>query len=339
MLKRTLAAAAVAATALSAGPAAAEEIKEINFGIIATESTQGLKEQWLPLLDDMEEALGMKVNAFFAPDYAGIIEAMRFNKVQVAWFGNKSAMEAVDRAGAEVFVQTSGITKDGEVEFGYWSLLVTHKDNTNLNGLEDVLKCDKSLDFGNGDPNSTSGFLVPSFYVFAQNDVDPKECYKTVRNASHEANLMAVANKQVDFATNNTESLARFKLNHPEEYKNIKVIWQSPLIPKDPIAYRADLPKDLKNDIKAFFLAYGRLGSEEKIKREREVLLGISSGSWLFYDSSNAQLFPIRELELFKQRTRLVNDDRLDPEEKKKRIAEIDAKLEELKVLSNSAMM
>ena len=38
------------------------------------------------------------MRAFFAPDYAGIIEGMRFNKVQMAWYGNKSAMEAVDRA-------------------------------------------------------------------------------------------------------------------------------------------------------------------------------------------------------------------------------------------------
>ena len=53
----------------------------------------------------MEKKTGLKVNAFFAPDYAGIIEAMRFNKVQVAWYGNKSAMEAVDRANGEVFAQ------------------------------------------------------------------------------------------------------------------------------------------------------------------------------------------------------------------------------------------
>ncbi len=41
---------------------------------------------------------GVPVKPFFASDYAGIIEAMRFNKVQIAWFGNKSAIEAVDRA-------------------------------------------------------------------------------------------------------------------------------------------------------------------------------------------------------------------------------------------------
>lgn len=55
-------------------PAYAEEQeKALNFGIISTESQQNLKPQWEPFLKDMETKLGIKVNAFFAPDYAGII--------------------------------------------------------------------------------------------------------------------------------------------------------------------------------------------------------------------------------------------------------------------------
>lgn len=85
-------------------PAYAEEQeKALNFGIISTESQQNLKPQWEPFLKDMETKLGIKVNAFFAPDYAGIIQGMRFNKVDIAWYGNLSAMEAVDRANGQVF--------------------------------------------------------------------------------------------------------------------------------------------------------------------------------------------------------------------------------------------
>src|SRR3546814_2791869 len=108
-------------------------VEELNFGIISTESTQNLKSSWDPFLADMEKKLGVPVNAFFAPDYAGIIQAMRFDKVDVAWYGNKSAMEAVDRAGGEVFVQT--VAADGSP--GYWSVLITHKDNAKLNRSEE----------------------------------------------------------------------------------------------------------------------------------------------------------------------------------------------------------
>lgn len=148
-------------------PAHAEEQeKALNFGIISTESQQNLKPQWTPFLQDMEKKLGVKVNAFFAPDYAGIIQGMRFNKVDIAWYGNLSAMEAVDRANGQVFAQT--VAADGSP--GYWSVLIVNKDSP-INNLNDLLAKRKDLTFGNGDPNSTSGFLVPGYYVFAKNNI------------------------------------------------------------------------------------------------------------------------------------------------------------------------
>ena len=94
-----------AASLLVLGAAHAQAPKELNFGIISTDSSSALKSLWQPFLDDLSKATGMKVNGFFATDYTGIIEGMRFGKVQVAWHGNKSAIEAVDRAGGEVFAQ------------------------------------------------------------------------------------------------------------------------------------------------------------------------------------------------------------------------------------------
>jgi phosphonate transport system substrate-binding protein len=331
---KTIASAAFAATMLASFVAKADvEFKPLEqdpeslvFGIISTESSSNLKAQWQPLIDDMEEALGKDVEAFFAPDYAGIIEGMRFGKVHVAWFGNKSAMEAVDRAGGEVFVQTS--KSDGSN--GYFSHIITQADNDKLNTLADMLKCDGSLNFGIGDPNSTSGFLVPTYYVFAQNGVDPKECFKTVRNANHETNLMATANAQVDVAANNSEQLARTNMNKPEVTEKVKVIWTSPLIPSDPMVYRKDMSRELKSQIKAFFLGYGRYGDVEGAK---EVLANNSDGMGLFMESSNAQLYPIRQLELYKNKLKIENTDELSDAEKAERVSEIDKKLAELDVL------
>ncbi|EKV30942.1 Phosphonate ABC transporter phosphate-binding periplasmic component [Caenispirillum salinarum AK4] len=326
---RSLVAVAAAATvSLSALTAqAAEKPEELNFGIISTESTQNLKTIWEPFLADMEEQTGMEVKPFFATDYAGIIEAMRFGKVDIAWYGNKSAMEAVDRANGSIFAQTV----DVEGNPGYWSLLVTHKDSA-LESVDDVLKCDGSLNFGYGDPNSTSGFLVPSYYVFAQNGVDPKDCFKTVRNANHETNLVAAANKQVDVSTNNTENLRRMQKTHPDMAKDVKVIWKSPLIPSDPIVWRNDLADPAKAEVIKFFMTYGRIGAQAELDEELKVL---SDLGWApFQPSSNAQLIPIRQLELFKNRAKIAGNENLSEQEKKDQIAEIDAQLDALKDLA-----
>ncbi|MBU0726796.1 MAG: phosphonate ABC transporter substrate-binding protein [Alphaproteobacteria bacterium] len=321
MLRKFLAGAVVAATALTAGAVSAQDMKELNFGIISTESSQNLKTVWQPFLADMEKTLGLKVNAYFAPDYAGIIEGMRFKKVDVAWYGNKSAMEAVDRANGEIFVQT--VAADGSA--GYYSMIIAHKD-VPVNSLEDLVKDGKAYTFGNGDPNSTSGFLVPSYYVFALNGIDAKQHFKRMVSANHETNALAVANKQVDIATNNTESMERIKQNFPEKYAQIKEIWRSPLIPSDPIVWRADLSPEMKGKIKSFFMDYGVKGAN--VTAEKKVLADLS---WApFRESSNDQLIPIRQLELFRSKTRIENDDKMAAAEKQQKLAEINAKLDEL---------
>jgi phosphonate transport system substrate-binding protein len=307
----------------SVTPASSEEIKEINFGFISTESTQNLKKGFEPFLEDMSKALGVKVNAFFAPDYAGVVEGMRFNKVQMAWFGNKSAMEAVDRSDGEIFAQTVDI----EGNPGYWSLLIVHKDS-DIKTLDDVIKNGKDLTFGNGDPNSTSGFLVPSYYVFALNNIDPKTHFKNVRSANHETNALAVANKQIDIATNNTENMSILKKNQPEKAEQIRIVWKSPLIPSDPLVWRKDLPADMKSKIKSFILDYGRVGPD--VERQRKVLAGMSSGWAPFNESNNDQLVPIRQLALFKDKVKIEGDANMDPKEKEAKLAEINKKLSEL---------
>ena len=315
MIKKLLAGLA-GATLIAMTPVAAQELKELNFGIISTESSQNLKSDWQPILDAMAKKTGMKVNAFFASDYAGVIEGMRFNKVQVAWFGNKSAMEAVDRAGGEVFAQM--VNADGTQ--GYYSHLIVHKDSP-LKSLDDVLKQGKNLSFGNGDPNSTSGFLVPSYYVFAQNKIDAKTFFKLTRSANHESNAMAVANRQVDVATNNSENLDKLKEHQPEKFKDIRIIWTSPLIPLDPLVMRKDLPEATKAKVRDFFYTYGQGGQQEK-----DNLFKLSKLSG-FKASTNNQLTPIRQLELFKARNKFESDANLAAADKQIKLAEIDRQL------------
>jgi phosphonate transport system substrate-binding protein len=332
LLRKIIALAAVAGSLVSAAaltPAKADG-KVLNFGIISTESSSNLKQIWEPFLKSMAERTGLEVKGFYATDYAGVIEAMRFKKVDVAWFGNKSAMEAVDRSGGEIFAQS--VDADGNP--GYWSLVLVHKDSPHAK-LQDVLKCDKSLNFGIGDPNSTSGFLVPTTYVFAANNIDPKTCFKTVRNAGHEANAMAVANKQVDAATNNTENMRRLEKTNPGAFKNLKVIWQSPLIPSDPIVWRKDLDEGTKATVYKFFISYGRMGTPDEVANARKVMAALQ---WApFRPSSDAQLYPIRQLEINKTMLKIKADAKMPEDEKKAKIAELRKKNDEIAKLMEQA--
>ena len=292
------------------------QANEISFGVIATDAAAAQRERWEPFFRDMEKKTGLKIKSFYASDYAGVIEAMRFNKVQVAWYGNKAAMEAVDRANGEVFAQV--MFADGT--FGYQALLITHKDSP-LQTLDDVFRESRKLNFGIGDPNSTSGFLVPSFYLFAQRKLEPREVFRTVRNGSHGANIQAVLAKQLDVATNNTEEMERLTANRPELAAQIRILWKSPLIPSDPFVWRKDLDPAVKEKIRTFVLGYAKTDASEK-----QILKNIYNYGG-FRPSSNAQLIPIRQLELFRDRRKIEDDTSIAPADRAKRLAEIDKAL------------
>ena len=321
---------AIAVALTTSTPNANAQMTEINFGVISTEASTNQKKNWEPFVEAMSKATGLKVNAFYATDYAGVIEAMRFNKVQVAWFGNKSGMEAVDRASGQVFAQV--VSKDGSI--GYYSHIIVHKDSPYA-ALDDILKCDKSLDFGIGDPNSTSGFLVPTAYIFAAKSIDPKSCFKTVRNASHQANAMAVANKQVAAATNNSEDLQRVAATAPDARSQIKIIWTSPIIPLDPLVWRKDLDPAVKTKLYTFLMSYGRIGSPDEIKPAREILTNLIWSP--FNPSSDNQLLPIRKLELTKEKLKVEADAKLTDDEKAKKVADLQDQLAKVEDMTKKA--
>jgi phosphonate transport system substrate-binding protein len=304
----------LAALFFSVVPKAKAQNQVINFGIISTESSQNLRGIWDPFLDDLRAGTGLDIKAFFATDYAGIIEGMRFNKVQLAWYGNKAAMEAVDRADGEVFLQT--VAADGSA--GYYSHIIANI-NSPLSSVEDMLAKAKELNFSNGDPNSTSGFLVPGYYVFALNGTDPRTAFKKAVTSNHESNALSVANGQVDVATCNSEALERLEKTFPDKRKLIKIIWTSPLIPSDPLVWRKDLAPVVKTKIETFMLNYGQTDA-----REKEILKNLQ---WKgFQKSSNDQLIPIRQLELFKEKKTLEDRGSLNAEQEN-RLTEIEAEL------------
>jgi phosphonate transport system substrate-binding protein len=296
-------------------------IETLNFGIISTESQANQRPIWEPLIQAMSDALEMPVNASYATSYAAVIEAMRFGKVHAAWFGGKSYIEAARLANAEAFART--IADDGSK--GYYAHLITNKDNPivseiqNGNGDQYVIENASNLTFAFNDPNSTSGFLVPSYYVFAKNNVEPKKAFKDlVFSGSHEATAVAVANNQVDVATNNSESLSRLEKTNPEAREQIEVIWTSIEIPSDPLAYRKDLPEELKEKLHNFFYNY-----------QDETVLGLLEWSG-FEPAQDQDWNPIRELEVGKQILEVQSNENMDTAEKEQKIQELQKQLEAL---------
>jgi phosphonate transport system substrate-binding protein len=141
-----------------------------------------------------------------------------------------------------------------------------------------------------------------------------------MRSSNHEGNFLAVLNKQVDLATSNSEMTEKIKEKTPEKLEQIRILWTSPLIPRDPLVWRKDLPSDVKKKVQDFVTGYGKNAREKEILKNMYRLAG-------FKASTDAQLIPIRQLELFKDRLKFENDANMSATEKQTKLAEIDAKL------------
>ena len=302
----------------------------ITFSIMSTEKASTAEADWAPVLADLQAATGLTVKPFFGSNYSSLIEAMRFKQTDMGWFTNQSGLEAVRRSGGEVFART---TKPDGGPDGYQSVIIVAKDSPIT--LDQLLTCDRTLNFGMGDAKSTSGTLAPKTYLFAPRGLSPETCFKTVRSANHESNLFAVANGVLDAATNNTQSMARLgQQNTPMATKtlaNLKVIWTSPTIPEDPMIWRKDLDPALKAKIGAFFFSYG-VGTGPEAERQRANLRRLQTGAFKPADATH--LLPVREMEATEHL--LTAKAKADPAAVAKAQADLDAVRTEVRALGTA---
>jgi phosphonate transport system substrate-binding protein len=281
---------------------AADAASPLTIGLIVAGNAEKVTESWRPFTDALSKELQVPVKVLVSKNYADISGALMDGRVQVAWINNKLAIELVENDQAAVFAQM--VRLDGSR--GYKSVLLARKDGP-IQSLADVLGRTGVYSYGSGDKKSTSGYLVPNYYVFAKHKIVPEKHFKQMSNANHLDNFLAVADGRVDLATNNTEELPRYQAEYAEKFSRVKVIWESPLIPNDPIMYRKDLPAPMQQRIRKFFTSYGRTEAE---KTTLKSINGLSR----FSTSSNYQLRPVVDLELFQLLTTKMAENADSPE-------------------------
>lgn len=209
--------------------------KEIRFGVIPTESSATLTDRYNGLANYLSKELGIKVTMFFASDYRGVIEAMRFQKIEIAHLGPLSYVEASDMYG-NVEPSVRYIADNGSP--GYRSCILANT-KTKIYCPEDA----KGATFAFNDPNSTSGYLLPMLLFMKEMKINPEKYFsKVIFSGSHEASILAVGSGNVDVASTNINDYKLVLSNNKIKETDVRVIWISSLIPNDPLVVRKDLP-------------------------------------------------------------------------------------------------
>jgi phosphonate transport system substrate-binding protein len=252
-MKSTLALALVATTALGSA-AVAQEIEAFNIGVLGGENAQDRMSANRCLADHAAKALGVPVKVFTPADYNGVIQGLLGGTLDMAWLG-ASAYAAVHLEDPEavtpVLVKTN---LDGS--YSYHSIGFARAES-GITSLEDM----ESKRFGFGDPNSTSGYLIPSVEIPEATgaSMDNGDYFEeVVFTGGHEQTIVAVANGDVDAGVTWADGLGNWEDGYNSgalrkasdagivDMNDLVEIWRSKPIPEGPVVLRNALPEEVK---------------------------------------------------------------------------------------------
>lgn len=239
-------------------PAVAEDWREaypeITLGVITEENAEDRAKRWDPFQKYMSETLGVDIQWREATDYAGVIEALRAKKIELAWFGPASFARSYLVTEGKAVPLAAEIDKDGG--FGYFGVIIVKKDSP-FQSVDDL----KGKRFGFADPNSTSGYQAPKYFL-GEAGYNVDEFFgSTTFSGSHENSVKMLMDGQFDAVatwwTNEKKSnMSRMEekgMIAPDQYR---IIWKSPRLPSDPFTVPAWLPEPMIQDIQAALLAF-----------------------------------------------------------------------------------
>ncbi|MDJ0695401.1 phosphonate ABC transporter substrate-binding protein [Mastigocoleus sp. MO_188.B34] len=220
-----------------------ESKKEIVMGLIPIENNEETIEKFEPMRVYLEKRLERPVKVFTATDYAGVIEAMKRDKVDIAWFGPLSYVLAEKEADAEAFAV--GVRKSTGLST-YKSIFVV-PGNSEVKSIQDL----KGKNVAFVDPASTSGSLVPTYLVKKATGKMPQEFFGNLSYAGgHDAAELAVKNKTVDAAADNDITYNRMLKRGLISKETNRILLESEPLPGLPLTYRRELDESLKAKIR-----------------------------------------------------------------------------------------
>lgn len=235
------------ALALSSLPALAQakDPTKLRVALLPDENAATLIQNAQPLKAYLEKALAKDIELVVTTDYSSMIEAMRFGRIEIAYFGPFSYVLAKSKApNIEPFAV--GIEKGSPT---YNSILIATADGP-VTSVEDV----RGKPFGFGDQASTSSHLVPRAHLLKKYKLEGNKDYKVVHLGTHDAVARAVQSGQIP-AGALSEAIYRALVARKtiDETKLRKLDLSEP-IPNYPITMQGDLAPALKEKIRKAFL-------------------------------------------------------------------------------------
>lgn len=233
--------------ALIASTAAAQTATPgvLRVTAIPDESPTELARKFAPLGKYLEGKLGLKVEWTPVTDYAAAVETVVNRKIDLAWFGGFTFVQASVRSNGKVIPLVQR-----EEDERFRSVFITDA-KSGIGKLEDLKG--RTLSFGSA--SSTSGHLMPRSFLLAAK-INPDADLKRVSfSGAHDATIAAVASGKVDAGALNISVWEKFVADKKVDTSQVKVFYTTPAYYDYNWTVHADMPAELRSKIQQAFLA------------------------------------------------------------------------------------
>jgi len=235
-----------AALLLSGGVAEAEgrNPDTLRVALLPDENASTIIQNAQPFKEYLGGALDKEIELVVTTDYSSMIEAMRFGRIDVAYFGPLSYVLAKSRA-PEIEAFAVGVSKGSPT---YKSVIIAQADGL-VKSVDDI----KGKTMGFGDNASTSSHLIPRAFL-ARHELEAETDYEFAHLGTHDAVARAVEAGNVDAGGLSQAIFNNLIERGSIDPEKVTVLAESDPIPNYPMVYQGDLAPELKNSIKQAFL-------------------------------------------------------------------------------------
>ncbi len=220
---------------------------------IPDESPTELARKAAPLVKYLEAKLGMKVEFTPVNDYAAAVEALVNKKVDLAWFGGFTFVQANVRSGGKALPLVQRVEDEK-----FKSVFIT--TDPKIQGLADL----KGKDLSFGSQSSTSGHLMPRSFLLAAGVNPDKDLHRVAFSGAHDATIAAVASGKVQAGALNISVWEKFVADGKVDTAKVRVFYTTPPYFDYNWTVYAEMPAALREKLSSALLGLDRNTPEGK---------------------------------------------------------------------------
>src|SRR4051812_12609996 len=244
---KSLSALAISGALLLSGASHAQQVQVLRVSAIPDEAPTELQRKFKPLGNYLEQKLGMKVEFTPVTDYAASVEGLISKKLDMVWFGGFTFVQAKVRSNGKVIPL---VQREEDEKFK--SVFIT--TDKSISKLEDL----KGKTFAFGSESSTSGHLMPRYYLLAAKINPDTDMKRIAFSGAHDATVAAVSGGKVDAGVLNISVWEKLVAQGKVDRNAVRAFYTTPGYFDYNWSVRADMNPELRKKIADAFLALNK---------------------------------------------------------------------------------